>query len=253
MEKMTEFIACFTRYEEFKMSEEHAPVITLDGPSGTGKGTISLMLARQLGWHFLDSGALYRVLAYAAKKKGIDFDDIKEMVTLAYALNLRFEVNKENSSHVFLDEDNISDAIRSEQCGQDASRIAAIPEIRKALLGRQRAFARLPGLVTDGRDMGTVVFPNAILKIYLYASLEERASRRYLQLKEKGNDVSLAQVVEELAKRDERDQARAHSPLKPASDAVQIDTTKLTIAQVFNNVLQLAKKRLFVQADHNSN
>ncbi|WP_133127445.1 (d)CMP kinase [Legionella nagasakiensis] len=235
------------------MSEEHAPVITLDGPSGTGKGTISLMLARHFGWHFLDSGALYRVLAYAAKRKSIDFDDIEAMVTLAHALDLRFEVNEKNISHVFLDKENISDAIRSERCGQDASQIAAIPEIRKALLSRQRAFAKLPGLVTDGRDMGTVVFPNAILKIYLDASLEERASRRYLQLKEKGNDVSLAQVVEELARRDERDTARTHSPLKPAPDAVQIDTTKLTIVQVFNNVLQLAKKSLFVQTDHNNN
>lgn len=213
----------------------NVPIITLDGPSGTGKGTLCHMLAEHLGWHFLDSGAIYRVLAYAARKREIDFSEVEKLVALAHALNLRFVVG----GLVLLDNEDISDAIRMERCGQDASKIATLPEIRAALLTRQRAFATKPGLVTDGRDMGTVVFPEAVLKIYLYASAEERARRRYLQLKDSGNDVRLAQVVDELAKRDERDTARAHSPLKPAQDAVQIDTTGLTIVQVFEKVLQL--------------
>ncbi len=219
-------------------SEINAPVITLDGPSGTGKGTLCHMLAEQLGWHFLDSGAIYRVLAFAARKRAIDFSDVEKIVSLAHTLNLRFVVG----GLVLLDEEDISDAIRTERCGQEASKIAIIPEVRAALLARQRAFATLPGLVTDGRDMGTVVFPDAILKIYLYASAEERARRRYLQLKDSGNDARLTQVVEELAKRDTRDTSREHAPLKPAQDAVQIDTTGLTIVQVFNKVLQLVDR-----------
>jgi len=226
------------------MVEKKVPVITLDGPSGTGKGTLSQMLADHLGWHFLDSGAIYRVLAYAVRQKNIDFSDENKLVELAQMLDLRFAMDAEKNSQVFLEQQEIAAHIRSEQCGQDASKIAAIPAVRKALLIRQRAFALAPGLVTDGRDMGTVVFPDADLKIYLDASAEERAARRYLQLKEKENDVSLAQVVEELAQRDARDIARACSPLKPAEDAVLVDTTGLTIVQVFTNVLQLVDKRL---------
>ena len=222
----------------------NVPVITIDGPSGTGKGTICHMLAEHLGWHFLDSGALYRVLAYAAVQHSIGLSDVDKLVSLALALNLRFEMDSAQQSLVMLDEQNITHAIRTEECGQKASTIAVIPEVRMALLARQRAFAIAPGLVTDGRDMGTVVFPNAILKIYLYASTEERASRRFLQLKQNGNDASLAQVVDELVKRDARDTERAHSPLKPAEDAEQIDTTGLTVVQVFNNVLQLVNTRL---------
>ena len=226
------------------MTNQDAPVITIDGPSGTGKGTIWHKLANHLDWHFLDSGALYRVLAFAAVKAGVDFTDITKLVTEAHGLNLRFEVDAHHNSIVLLNDQNITHDIRTEDCGQNASKIAVIPEVREALLARQRAFAVAPGLVTDGRDMGTVVFPKALLKIYLYASTEERAARRYLQLKESGNDASLAQVVDELVKRDARDTARAHSPLKPAEDAVQIDTTGLTIAQVFDNVLQLVAKCL---------
>lgn len=226
-------------------SENNTPVITIDGPSGTGKGTICHRLAEHLGWHFLDSGALYRVLAYAAIQQPIDFDDVDKLVALAYDLDLRFDVDSAQNSIVFLDGKNISSEIRDEQCGQNASKIAVVPDVREALLARQRAFAMAPGLVTDGRDMGTVVFPKARLKIYLYASTEERAARRFLQLKQTGNNASLAEVVDELAKRDARDTARTHSPLKPAEDAVQIDTTGLTIVQVFDNVLQLADKRLF--------
>lgn len=221
------------------MFDQNVPVITLDGPSGTGKGTICHLLAKHLHWNMLDSGAIYRVLAYAARANGVDFNDISYLSDLALSLDLQFKSSKQNESQVILDSKDITQEIRSEQCGQDASQIAVLPEVRKALLERQRNFAKSPGLVTDGRDMGTVVFPNAFLKIFLYANEEERANRRYLQLKEKGINVSLAQVVEELVKRDTRDTVRTHAPLKPAEDAVQIDTTGLSIVQVFNNVLEL--------------
>lgn len=226
------------------MYNDTVPVITLDGPSGTGKGTICQLLAKHLKWNMLDSGAIYRVLAYAARKNKIDFHDVEQLTALARSLNLRFVSSDDYGTQTILDEEDISSAIRSEQCGQDASQIAAIQEVRQALLERQRNFAQPPGLVTDGRDMGTVVFPTAILKIFLYANEAERANRRYLQLKEKGINVSLAQVVEELAKRDVRDTGRAHAPLKPADDAVQIDTTSLSIVQVFNIVLELMKERM---------
>ena len=218
------------------------PVITLDGPSGTGKGTICHLLANHLDWHVLDSGCIYRVLAYAVRKRAIDFSDIGNIVNLAHCLNVRFETDPHFKSSVFLDEQDVFEEIRSEECGQDASKIAVVPEIREALLARQRAFAKFPGLVTDGRDMGTVVFPDANLKVYLYASAEARAERRFFQLKEKGINVSLAQVVDELTKRDARDMGRKHAPLKPAEDAVQLDTTGLTIVQVFNNVLKLVNE-----------
>ncbi|USQ12884.1 (d)CMP kinase [Legionella lytica] len=226
------------------MYDKNIPVITLDGPSGTGKGTLCHLLAKRLQWNMLDSGAIYRVLAYAIRKNNIDFQDINQIAELARTLDLRFESSEDNASLVILNNEDVSTDIRSEQCGQDASRIAAIPEVRLALLERQRNFAQPPGLVTDGRDMGTVVFPDAVLKVFLYADEQERANRRYLQLKEKGNNVSLAQVVEELVKRDTRDTARTHAPLKPADDAVQIDTTRLTIVQALNTVLKLIEERL---------
>lgn len=221
------------------------PVITLDGPSGTGKGTICHMLANHLNWHVLDSGCIYRLLAFAAQKRHIDFDDIPAMVELAHHLDIRFETDPHRQGAVILDNENVFDSIRSEACGQEASKIAVVPEIREALLARQRSFARAPGLVTDGRDMGTVVFPDAILKVYLYASPEERAQRRYFQLKEKGINVSLAQVVDELGKRDARDMARLYAPLKPAEKAVKVDTTGLTIVQVFDNILKILEGHSF--------
>ncbi|KTD22803.1 cytidylate kinase [Legionella lansingensis] len=226
-------------------SDKNVPVITLDGPSGTGKGTICHMLANHLNWNVLDSGCIYRVLALAAKRKGVDFNNEHALAELAHNLNLKFATNPHEKMQIFLDGEDVTEEIRSEECGQNASKIAVLPAVRKALLARQRAFAELPGLVTDGRDMGTVVFPKAVLKIYLYASPEERAHRRYLQLKEKGIDASLAEVVDELAKRDARDTSRLHAPLKPAEDAAFIDTTGLTIVQVFNNVLKLVDEHLF--------
>lgn len=220
---------------------DKVPVITIDGPSGTGKGTISLMLANKLGWNYLDSGAIYRVLAYAVTSSGVDLDEIPTIISIAQSLKLEFRVDSGLKCHSYLDGKDISTDIRKEICGNVASKIAAIPDIRAALLERQRGFACLPGLVTDGRDMGTVVFPNASLKIFLNASVEERAKRRYLQLKNVQNDVTVAQVVELLAERDARDSQRSCSPLKPAHDAIQVDTTTQTVNQVFDYVLKLLK------------
>jgi CMP/dCMP kinase len=213
-------------------------VITLDGPSGTGKGTLCHLLAQHLGWHFLDSGAIYRVLALAVDHLGIDEHDIDALSTLAKKLPLTFQ-----GGEPFLDGVSVKEKIRTQACGQKASRLATLPEVREALLMRQRAFAIPPGLVTDGRDMGTVVFPDAALKIYLYATPEARAERRYFQLKNAGKNDTLAQVVEELAERDARDMARSHAPLAPAQDAIAIDTTTLSIQEVFHQVLQLAIHR----------
>lgn len=216
-------------------------VITIDGPSGTGKGTLSHLLANYLGFHFLDSGAIYRVLALAAHHRQIDLTHLQALTELALNLNLQFR-EEDGKTKVYLDNINVTDFIREERCGQDASKIAALPEVREALLARQRKFAVTPGLVTDGRDMGTVVFPDAKLKIYLTASAEERAKRRYIQLQESKKDVSLSAVVDELNQRDERDKCREHAPLKPAEDAKIIDTTGLSIDQVFQIVLQFVKQ-----------
>lgn len=222
----------------------HPPVITLDGPSGTGKGTLCHQLARHLAWHVLDSGAIYRAFAVFVLKDLAHYPHSTErLVELAQALPLRFCLNDPEYQLVYLDGLDITDMVRTEQVGQEASRLAALPQVRAALLDRQRAFAQWPGLVTDGRDMGTVVFPDAILKVYLYASAEERAKRRYLQLIGRGVDADLKQVVTELAERDARDTARQYAPLMPATDAIQLDTTGLTIVQVLENILQLAAER----------
>jgi cytidylate kinase len=220
------------------------PIITIDGPAGTGKGTICHALAKRLQWNCLDSGAIYRVFAYAAQQADINLDDMATLCDLAKNLKLQFSIDENNNHKVMLDNQNITLAIRSEQCGQLASKYAAIPEIRQALLERQRQFAIEPGLVTDGRDMGTVVFPNAFLKIYLYASREERAKRRLLQLHAAGNDVSLAQVVEELTIRDARDSQRAVAPMQPAEDAIVVDTTSKSIDDVLEYILELINHRL---------
>ncbi len=218
--------------------KNHVPVITLDGPSGTGKGTLCHRLADYLGWHLLDSGVLYRALGFLAEKRGVALDAQDALIHLAEHLPIEFKGHQ-----IFLAGEQVGNELRTEACGTIASTLAAMPEIRAALLQRQRDFAVLPGLVTDGRDMGTVVFPRATLKIYLDASADERSRRRYLQLKNSGKSVSLAQVVDELAKRDARDMARVHAPLKAAEDAITIDTTDLTVDDVFDKLVMLVEAR----------
>lgn len=222
------------------------PVVTIDGPSGTGKGTVSLLLAHALKWHFLDSGALYRVLALAAKLHAVDLSNDKALEVLAAHLDVQFKAQDhemDETARIVLEGNDVTDIIRTEECGNAASRISVFPNVRTALLERQRAFRELPGLVTDGRDMGTVVFPDAFLKIFLQATPEVRAQRRYLQLKEKGINVSLTQVKEELAERDERDQRRLVAPLMPAADAITIDTTTMSIQQVLSVLLKEVNAR----------
>jgi cytidylate kinase len=215
------------------MAEVKIPVITIDGPGGTGKGTLSHLLAQKLQWHFLDSGVLYRALALAALKYAVNIDSASGLAKLAAAIDLRFQ-----GGNVLLAGEIMTDALRTSECGQIASKISAYPSVREALLDKQRAFRQLPGLVTDGRDMGTVVFPDADVKIYLDASLEARAKRRFIQLQEKGINVSLERVLAELSERDKRDQERATAPLKPAEDAWYLDTTALSAEEVFDRVYQ---------------
>lgn len=215
-----------------------AVVITIDGPSGSGKGTIAGLLAAKLGWKLLDSGALYRLLAFAAGNHGIDLTNEEALKTLAAHLDVQF-VDK----RIILEGEEVTDAIRNEQVGAGASMVASLPAVREALLQRQRAFREAPGLVADGRDMGTVVFPDAPLKIYLTASAEERARRRYLQLKGKVEGVSLPNLLDEIRARDERDMQRAVAPLKPAVDAVQLDSTELSIEQVMERILSEVANR----------
>ena len=222
------------------MAADQIPVITVDGPGGSGKGTLCRLLAQNLGYWLLDSGAIYRILALAADWHGITLDNERGLVELATSLDAQFDTHSHNSQKVWLENRDVTQAIRSEECGHAASRIAQIKAVREALLRRQRAFRRAPGLVADGRDMGTVVFPQASLKIFLTASLEERARRRYKQLKEKGIGASLDALLKELAKRDERDERRAVAPLKPAKDAIVIDSTGLSIQEVLNKALELA-------------
>jgi cytidylate kinase len=222
---------------------DDVPVITIDGPSGSGKGTLSQMLAKQLRWHYLDSGVLYRALALAAQRARLATSQIDELSCLAKNLPVEFVADSVAGYRITLDRDEITQQIRSEACSKLASHISAIAEVRSALLARQRAFAEWPGLVTDGRDMGTIIFPNAALKIFLTASAEERALRRYNQLKEKGNNVSLSEILAELMARDKRDSERVVAPLVPAKDAVVIDTTGIMIPQVLQALLALAEQR----------
>ncbi len=217
------------------------PVIAVDGPSGTGKGSLCQRLARYLGWHLLDSGAVYRGLAYLALKKGTCLENPGQLAQLAKGLDIGFLALEE--IRVLVGGEDVTESIRAEACGSAASRIAEYPEVRQALLAKQRVFRKPPGLLADGRDMGTVVFPGAALKLYLTASPEERAGRRYKQLKEKGIDVNLRRLSQDIAERDKRDRKRAVAPLMAAPNAVIIDTTKMGIDAVAQWAMQLIAER----------
>jgi cytidylate kinase len=223
------------------------PVIAVDGPSGVGKGSLCKRLAQRLGWHLLDSGAIYRVLALAAINKGVSVEDVAGLVEVARTLDVRFETKDDSELVlVYLEGEAVNEQLRREETGSVASRIAALPEVRKELLGRQRAFRQPPGLVADGRDMGTVVFPDAPLKIFLDASAEERARRRYNQLKQQGLSANIAALLEDIQMRDRRDRNRAVAPLRPAEDALVIDTTTLNLEEVFELVWREVARRFDV-------
>ncbi|HMH28389.1 MAG TPA: (d)CMP kinase [Steroidobacteraceae bacterium] len=217
------------------------PVITIDGPSGSGKGTISRAVARSLGWGLLDSGALYRLVALAARRDHVSLSDAGRLGSLAERFNIRFGSKASGGEAVWLDEEDVTQAIRTEGAGNDASKVAALAPVRAALLERQRGFAVPPGLVADGRDMGTVVFPHAKVKIFLTASPAERAIRRYKQLKEKGVTANLAALSLEIAERDERDSTRSASPLVASADATMLDTTGMSVDDVIERVLRAAR------------
>ncbi|BCD87330.1 cytidylate kinase [Pseudomonas solani] len=214
-----------------------APVIAIDGPGGSGKGTVAGLLAKRLGWNLLDSGALYRLLAFAARNHGVDLTNEESLKVLAAHLDVQFLSNAGGVQRIILEGEDVSDVIRTETVGAGASQVAALPAVRDALLQRQRAFQEAPGLVADGRDMGTVVFPDAPLKIFLTATAEERARRRYLQLKGKGMEVEMASLLNEIIERDERDTQRSVAPLKPAKDALILDSTHLSIDEVLERIL----------------
>jgi cytidylate kinase len=225
------------------MSEQGIPVITIDGPGGSGKGTLSRLLAKQLGWHWLDSGAIYRLTALAALRSGVDLDDVAALVEQARTLAASFGESADGEASVFLDGEDVTAELRTEAAGEAASRIAAYPEVREALLQRQRDFRQAPGLVADGRDMGTVVFPDAELKLFLTASIEERAERRYKQLKAQGFDISIDALFREISARDDRDMNRSVSPLRPADDAVIIDSSAMSIEEMRQRALDLASEK----------
>lgn len=220
------------------------PVVTIDGPGGSGKGTISQLLAARLGWHYLDSGALYRALGLAAQDVGIPLTDALSLARLARETQLDFQLQADGSARVILNGQDVSLGLRTEECGRWASEVAVWPEVRAALLQKQHDFRRGPGLVADGRDMGTTVFPVARLKIFLTASPEVRAERRYKQLKEKGLDASLPLLLGEIRVRDARDAGRAASPLRPADDAQILDTSTMGINEVVELILERLRQRL---------
>lgn len=218
--------------EEFM--SERAPVVTIDGPSGAGKGTIAQLLAKHYEWQLLDSGAIYRVLALAALHHNVELDNEEAITLLAAHLDVQFLTgNDKDAIKVVLEGEDVTTAIRTQECSNAASKVAAFPRVREALLRRQRAFCKAPGLIADGRDMGTVVFPSAPAKLYLTASAEERAQRRYNQLQDKGFDVKIDRLLAEIQERDDRDMNRPVAPLVPADDALVIDTTGIGIEEVF--------------------
>ena len=220
------------------------PVLALDGPGGSGKGTVGQILAQRLGWHFLDSGALYRALGVAAVKAGIGLDDRPALARLATSMDIHFIPRTDGGpAAVLLHGAEIGDQLRTEESGRLASMVAVIPEVRRALLQKQHSFRRAPGLVADGRDMGSTVFPEAILKVFLTASPEVRAARRYKQLIDKGFDVNLPQLLDEIRERDARDAGREASPLKPAPDACILDTSQLDMSGVVERVYGLLQQR----------
>jgi cytidylate kinase len=224
-------------------SPNPAPIVTIDGPSSSGKGTISRIVAARVGWHLLDSGALYRLVALGGILKNLDPDDVEEHVAVARSMRVEFGSVGTGEERVLLDGRDVTQKIRTEQAGAGASRVAAWPAVRSALTDRQRSFAQAPGLVADGRDMGTVIFPDARLKVFLTASAEERAQRRHKQLIGKGSAGSLAALSREIAERDLRDSTRQVAPLKPAPDAIQLDSTGLSIEDVVERVISLGRER----------
>lgn len=228
-----------------KQSRPHVPVITVDGPSGSGKGTLCRLLARELGWNLLDSGALYRLVGLAARNHGVEVDNHAALEVLAGHLDVQFEPGMDDSGDVriVLEGEDVTGLVRSEEVGALASQVGAVAAVRAALLDRQRAFCVAPGLVADGRDMGTEVFPGAELKVFLTASPEERAVRRFRQLIDKGDAVSLPRLVADIEARDRRDLERPVSPLRPSPEAVVIDTTGIAIADVFARLMSLIRDR----------
>ncbi|MFK8052042.1 MAG: (d)CMP kinase [Woeseiaceae bacterium] len=221
------------------------PVITIDGPSGSGKGTVARSVANVLGWHLLDSGALYRLTALAAIQRDIAFEEA-DLAAVARSLSVTFSNSEDGNELILLNNHDVTADIRTEVCGENASRAAVFPAVRAALVERQRAFAEPPGLVADGRDMGTEIFPDAGLKVFLTASAEARADRRHKQLKENNIDVNLAALLKDIQQRDERDASRAVAPLVPASDAVQLDSTSMDAAAVIAKVLEMKNQRFGV-------
>ena len=215
-------------------------IITVDGPSGSGKGTVSRILAKQLGFHYLDSGALYRLLGLVAVRHGLDIELKSDLTHVAENMDVRFEALTDGHNRVLLEGEDVTQELRTEETGALASKVAAIPSVRNALLARQKQFAKATGLIADGRDMGTKVFPEAQLKIFLTASIEERASRRYKQLLEQGENVSLRALEEQVRSRDERDMNREASPLSIATDAVEVDTSDLSIQEAVDKLMNLA-------------
>ncbi len=223
------------------------PVVTIDGPSGSGKGTIAQRVARALGWHFLDSGALYRLVALAARNHGVAWDNEAGLEVLARNMDVQFLASEKGDPRIIMEGEDVSRDIRTDEMGQGASKVAILPAVREGLLQRQRDFRDTPGLVADGRDMGTVVFTDAPLKIYLTASAEERAQRRFKQLQEKGLSANLSDLLRSIQARDEQDMNRPIAPLKPAEGAMMLDSTRSSIEEVFAEVMAEVRARGLVK------